>query len=314
MSGDDTAGRITSRSAGGEEDFWLVRHFLIETWPLMPPAFNWEVRRWDGSYFHNKQAGWPEKLGGAQGVRLWETEGGRLVGAVHPEGTGDAWLEIHKDFRRLEPEMLDWAEANLVRTVKDGRRKLGVFAWEYDEQRQQLLSQRGFKKREQGEVFRRKPCSEAVSKPPRMPGGYRLHEVRPGHAEDCERYAALLNAAFGRDFHKAQEIVTFTSKSPSFRSELELVAVAPDGSFAALAGMIYEEDNRYGLFEPVCATPKPRPLGLTGLLMVEGHRRACELGAECCHVATGIGAAANRFYSALGFEIISTGWMWVKEF
>ncbi len=314
MSAGDTAGRITSRPARGEEDFWLVRRFLIETWSLMPPAFNWEVRRWDGSYFHNAQAGWPEKWGGAQGVRLWETQEGRLVGAVHPEGTGDAWLEVHRDFRRLEPEMLEWAEANLVRPGKDGWRKLGVFAWDYDEQRQQLLGQRGFQQREQGDVFRRKPCSEAVSEPPRMPDGYRLHEVRPGHAEDCERYAALLNAAFRRDFHKAEEIATFTTKSPSFRSELELVAVAPDGSFAALAGMIYDEDNRFGLFEPVCATPRPRPLGLTGLLMGEGHRRACELGAECCHVATGIGMAANRFYSALGFEIIAAGRMWVKEF
>ena len=101
--------------------------------------------------------------------------------------------------------------------------------------------------------------------------------------------------------------------SPSFSPELELVAVAPDGSFAALAGLIYDAANRFGLFEPVCATPAPRPLGLTGALMLEGFRRMQSLGAEICYVSSGIGMAANRFYEAVGFKPVATGHYWVKE-
>ena len=164
-----------------------------------------------------------------------------------------------------------------------------------------------------GDVVREKPYTAELCPRMELPGGYRLHTVRPGHPEDCERYAALLNAAFRRSFHSAAEIVTFTENSPSFCQELELVAVAPDGSFAALTGMIYDQDNRYGLFEPVCATPEPRPIGLTGALMLEGWRRVRALGAEHCHVGTGIGMPANRFYEAVGFKIIRTGLYWVKE-
>jgi predicted N-acetyltransferase YhbS len=187
-----------------------------------------------------------------------------------------------------------------------------VRACEYDREREELLLARGYTKTKQGEVIREKPYV-GNQPPPGMPAGYRLHCVRPGHPGDCERYAALLNAAFRRDIHNAKEIAAFTLNSPSFNSELELAAVAPDGSFAALAGMIYDADNRFGLFEPVCATPEPRPLGLTGALMLEGHRRVRALGAEHCYVGTGMGMAANRFYNAIGFKVIHTCWYWKKE-
>ena len=308
-----TEEEINSRAAEGEDDFWLVRRFLIEAWGLMPPFFNWDIRRWDGSYFHNKQPGWDERWDGGKAVRLWETQNGRLVAAAHPEGKGDAWLEVHRDWRGLEDKMLDWAEANLAKPGEDDRRQLKVFAWEYDEQRQKLLASRGYARTDEGEVVRSKPYTDDAEPATRLPEGYRLHTVRPGNLEDCERYAALLNAAFRRTFHSAQELMTFTTKSPSFREELELVVVAPDGSFAALAGMIYDEDNRFGLFEPVCAHPESRRLGLTRKLMLEDWRRVRELGAEECYVGTGIGMPANRFYDSVGFKVINTGWLWAKQ-
>ena len=125
-----------------------------------------------------------------------------------------------------------------------------------DRERQELLGRRGYEKTAGGEHLRRW-CGACPPEGAPLPAGYRLHAVRPGHAEDCERYAALINAAFRRTCHTAQEVATFTMLSPSFSPELELVAVAPDGSFAALTGMIYDTGNRFGLFEPVCATPAP---------------------------------------------------------
>lgn len=302
----------TVRTAGGEEDFWLVRQFLIDTWQLMPPFYNWEIRRWDGWYWHREQPGWDTRYGGGKCVGLWQASDGQLVGAAHPENGGDVWLEIHLDYRNLIGEMLDWAEANLAKQNKAGRMQLIVPAWDYDAELEELLRARGYTNTQHGEVIREKPYT-GNEVPPQMPDGYKLHGVRRGHLEDCERYAALLNAAFRRDFHKAAEIATFTLNSPSFNPELELVAVAPDGGFAALAGMTYDDDNRFGLFEPVCAIPGPRPLGLTGKLMLEGHLRVRALGAEHCYVGTGIGAAANRFYDSVGFKVLHTRWYWKKE-
>jgi GNAT superfamily N-acetyltransferase len=304
--------RISMRTAEGEADFWLLRGFLEDTWPLAVPFFNWEVRRLDGAYFHNEKPGWDARWNGGSDLALWQKPDGQLVGAVHPEGKGQAWLQTHPDYHGLGGEMLDWAEVNLVHPDKEGCPRLIVFAWEYDEERQELLHQRGYTRTEAGDVLREKPYSGKEVLAPSMPEGYRVHEVRPGHTGDCERYAALLNAAFKRSIHSTQELVTFTTMSPSYRQEIELVAVAPDGSFAALTGMTYDENNRFGSFEPVCAIPGPKPLGLTGKLMLEGYRRVRQMGAEHCYVGTGIGMAANRFYEAVGFKIIHTGLYWKK--
>jgi len=311
MRDSNTQCNITMRTARGEEDFWLVRGFLLEIWGEMPPAFCWEVRRWDGSYFHDTKPGFKDSWGGADGVGLW-FDADRLVAVVHPEDGGDTWLEVRRDYRWLEPQLLDWAEQNLARPDKAGQNRTWVLAWDYDSERQALLASRGYVNTGKGEVFRERPYPNEPIAPVALPDGYMLHEVRPGNQQDAECYAALLNDGFRRDFHQAAEIVHFTENSPSFRSEIELVAVAPDGRFAALTGMIYDEVNRFGLFEPVCATRGPRPIGLTGLLMQEGWRRVRELGALTCHVGTGIGMAANRFYDACGFKVINTGYYWKK--
>jgi len=311
MSTSSTPERIGQRVAGGEADFWLVRQFLLDAWGLAAPGHVWDVRRWDGAYHHRAQSGWDAHWRGGQAVGLWETPAGRLVGAVHPESAGEAWLQVLPGYRWLEEAMLEWAEAELPSDLADGQRRLSVFAWDYDAQRIELLERRGYTRTAGGEHLRRWSLP-VPSVPVALPAGYRLHTLRPGHPEDCERYAALLNNAFQRTCHTAEEVANFTCHSPSFNAELELIAAAPDGSFAALAGMIYDSANRYGLFEPVCATRDPRPLGLTGLLMREGVRRAMALGAQHCYVGTGYGMPANRFYHAVGFKVQQSGSYWAK--
>jgi hypothetical protein len=44
-----TAGRVVARPFRNDEDYWLVRNLLIETYPITPTAFNWDIRRWDGA-------------------------------------------------------------------------------------------------------------------------------------------------------------------------------------------------------------------------------------------------------------------------
>lgn len=332
---------ITHRTGSGEADFWLVRQFLLDTWALMPLGRIWDVRRWDGAHFHRAPEGWDEHWRGGAAIGIWEVDdvpgtGRRIVATVHPEGAGEAWLEVHPDYRFLEDAMLAWAEANLACEPKPrpgastqpsgasaqtsgdqppsagARPRLTVFAADTDQQRQELLVSRGFTRTKGGEVLRRWQNPEPPP-PVALPTGYRFHELRPGDPQDCERYAVLINAAFRRTFHKAEEIANFTLHSPSFRADLELIAQAPDGSFAALAGMIYDAQNDYALFEPVCATPGPRPLGLTGLLMHEGVRRVLALGARDVYVGTAYGLAANRFYNAVGFKVVHSGSYWAKD-
>jgi hypothetical protein len=104
--------------AAGDEDFWRVRRLLLETYPITSLGFNWDVRRWDGKRFYDEIPALDSRLVGR--IRLWETGDGRLVGAVHPEGAGEPHLQVHPDYRHLEPDMITWAEEHLSIPTPDG--------------------------------------------------------------------------------------------------------------------------------------------------------------------------------------------------
>jgi ribosomal protein S18 acetylase RimI-like enzyme len=143
--------------------------------------------------------------------------------------------------------------------------------------------------------------------------GYTLRTTRPEDPAECQRMADLLNAAFGRDFHNAAEYHDFCRLAPSFRQDLDLVAVAPDGSFAAYVGIPYDDVNRRGIFEPVCTHPDHRRLGLAQALMQEGLRRLKALGAVDATVDTGNVLPANQLYDSLGFTEAYRGYAWHKS-
>ncbi|MHB0876427.1 MAG: GNAT family N-acetyltransferase [Anaerolineae bacterium] len=304
---------VTSRPFRDEADFWRIRDLLIETYPLTPPGFNWEIRRWDGGRFHREEQ---DQLNGwAESVRLWETAEGRLVGAVHPEGRGDAHLQLHPDYRPVEPEMLAWAEEHLAAPVEGSdRRQLEISVFEYDSPRRRLLAERGWEKMAYGGVFRRLRLGNRPLAQPVVARGYRMRTTRRGDGGDCQRIADVLNAGFGRTFHTAAEYRSFVAHSPSFRHELNLVAEAGDGSFACHVGVTYDEANHCGIFEPVCTVPEHRRKGLARGLMLEGLQRLKALGATDAYVGTGQGMLANELYEAVGFTEAYYNYCWRRSF
>ena len=158
----------------------------------------------------------------------------------------------------------------------------------------------------------RQPLPQAV-----VASGYGLrttHMEGEEQWQDCVHMAELLNAAFNRPgFHQAEEYHNFITRSPGFIHELNLVAVAPDGSFAAHAALNYDEANRYAIFEPVCTHPDHRRKGLAQALMLEGLRRVREIGATYVEVSTGDDAPANALYDSIGFTEYYKAYYWKKE-
>jgi GNAT superfamily N-acetyltransferase len=302
---------IRSRPLRDDDDVRRVRDLLIETHPISPPGFNWEVRRWDGFRFYTPTSEfdptWESK------VQLWETEEGRLVGAVNPEGTGDAYIQVHPHYRHfIEEEMFAWAEEHLARSIDGGGTQLAVVVFEYDQPRRRLLERRGYEKLDAGAIFYLLRFGLQATPDVQLADGYRLRETRPGSADDAQKIADLLNAAFQRDFHNAEEYLVFTEHAPSFRHDLDLVAEAPDGSFASYVGLPYDEQNRYAIFEPVCTHPDHTRRGLAQALMWEALRRARRLGALTASTETGRAADANRLYESIGFTETyeSSVWRW----
>ena len=304
---------IHNRPVQTEADYWRVYRLLIDCVRLVPLGFHWDMRRWEGMRFYEANPGGnPHWMNGRQ---LWETDDGQLVGMVHHEGGSTAYLEIHPDYRYLEPEMVEWAEANLRRPMQDADgEQLHFFVYEYDTSRQELLAGRGYEQMSYGGVIRQMWFGEHGLAQPQVAAGYTMRTTDPEDLADCQKIADLLNAAFGRTFHTAVEYQWFTRKAPGFRQYLDLVAVAPDGSFASYVGIPYDDVNRRGVFEPVCTHPDHRQRGLGKALMQEGLLRLQTLGAADVTVETGDMIPANALYGSLGFTAVQKGYYWRKVF
>ncbi|MBI5667170.1 MAG: GNAT family N-acetyltransferase [Chloroflexi bacterium] len=301
----------TVRPYRNDDDFRRARALLTATYPITPLGWNWDFRRWDGWRYYNADLNWNPAW--EQQVCLWQTTAGRVVGIAHTEyNRGDAYLDLHPDYRHLEAEMIAWAEDNLTAPDESRRRLLDWYVLEYDDARQRLLAERGYSLVEQSGVVRRLRLGDRPLPDVKLAPGYTLRSLRPGDWDDCQRIADVLNASFNRTIHNAQEFYHFSMLSPSFRFDLHLVAEAPDGSFAAHVGVNYDEATRNGIFEPVCTHPDHRRKGLAQALMLEGLRRLAVLGAADVTVDTGTAVPANALYESIGFTEAYRGFIWRK--
>lgn len=90
--------------------------------------------------------------------------------------------------------------------------------------------------------------------------------------------------------------------TPNYRGDLDLVAVAPNGDFAAYCLVWYDEASRVGEYEPVGAHPDWRRQGVTRAVVTEGLRRLHALGAKWAIVLTSSeNTPAVRLYESCGF-------------
>lgn len=294
------------------EDYDRIRDLLLQTQSLSPPGFNWDIRRWEGKCWYD-----PHPTGNPdwhKNSRLWETNAGMLTGLVHPDSPGFPYIEVHPDYRHLETEMIAWAEDNLAEPQTDDKgRKLQFFVYDYDVHRQRILEERGYQKMAYGGVIRHMRLGCQPLAQPNLAEGFSMRTTDPESDPDARQIADLLNAAFNRTFHTGLEYRQFTRRATCYRPELDLVAVAPDGRFAAYVGIPYDAYNKRGIFEPVCTHPDHRQKGLAKALMQEGLRRLKAWGAIDVVVETGDMIPANLLYAGLGFTAMYKGTYWLRE-
>lgn len=303
---------IANRPLQGEADALRLRQLLIDSYTLMGREFNWETRRWEGSYWCVSDAEHADPAWGAH-TQLWETAEGELIGAAIPDGPGDLALQIHPDYRTLEDAILDWAKEHLATTNDAGQRELITWAFDWDAERQDRLAHRGYAPRPDRFWHNRR---RAVSDPaPDCPlaEGYTLCSVQDTD-NDVQRWVACTNRVFGQsylpEYHR-----NFQQYSPSHNYDLHLIAEAPDGTFAAFAGLTVDTANRYATFEPVGTHPDHRRKGLARAVMFEGIRRLQALGTvDVVYVANWGTADAGKLYASVGLEHYATTTAWGKTF
>lgn len=182
----------------------------------------------------------------AQNVRLWEDAHGELIGYAGlwlpesgEEQAGYFWFQVHPQARgdRLEAEMLHWANSRMQeeQQVRGIPMRLRSGAREHLTERRALLEHWGFTSDRCFLNMRRNLGSDQILPEPQLPPGFTVRTIET--EEDVTAWVDLYNQSFidHWNYHPLTlEDHRHGLTHPDYRSDLDLVAIAPDGTFAAL--------------------------------------------------------------------------------
>lgn len=270
-------------------------------------------------------------------IRLWEDEAGRLLGygvtAITCEGGDNITdarlvLSIHPAMRHagLEDALIAWASAR-VRSVglargQPARLRTGLqeSTPTYIAYRRGVLEAHGFHPVRYGfKLALRLDQSLAV---PHLPPGYSLHPTQ-GPADVVEWVAAYNDAFYDHWNHRPTTVAAILHgmADPNYTPEHDLVAVGPDGRFAAFClCWVVPEDNaqrghREGAIAILGTRHDHRQIGLGRALLLAGlHRlRADGLATATIAVDAANPTGALRLYELVGFRKILTTVAYVKD-
>lgn len=295
------------------DDYWRVRAFLREAFlQNARHEFCWSLLRWDYWRWHIHENIFKFNL--PEVVSVWEANG-RIVAVLNPDNAGEAFLQIHPAFhsRALITEMLDIAEARLATLNEKGKRCLTVWAGAQDEARQRVLLARGYTKTTPAEYMRRRPLMDAIPAVP-LAAGYGIRAL--GDESELPARSWLSWKVFHPNApdedYQGWEWYRNVQRVPLYRRDLDLVAVAQDGTLAAFCTVWLDDVTRTAVFEPVGTHPAHQQLGLGKALMSEGLRRAQRLGATLASVSS-YSLAAHALYASVGFVEYDLSEPWQRE-
>jgi GNAT superfamily N-acetyltransferase len=307
--------KLIQRKYRHDDDQWKIRQFLREVFLLNNRReFSWPLYRWDYWRWHVNENIFKFNLEAA--IFLWETTDGKLAAVLHPDGAGEAFLDVHPDFRtpELEVEMMSVAETQFATTHTECCQRLILWAHASDPLRQNLLTRRGYSKSKWlPEYQRRRDMREPV--PDFQPAeGYTVRTL--GDESEHPKRSWVSWKAFhpGEPDEKYQgwDWYRNVQRAPLYRRDLDLVAVAPNGDFAAFVTLWYDDVTRTAAFEPVGTHPEYQRKGLSKALMAEGLRRVRDLGATLCTVNS-YSEQAGNLYASMGFVEYDLNEPWIKE-
>ncbi|MDD5263772.1 MAG: GNAT family N-acetyltransferase [Candidatus Bipolaricaulis sp.] len=249
-------------------------------------------------------------------VRLWH-DGSKLVGyaTLNDDPFFDWQVLPEYEGQGVESEALAWAEGLVAELrVKDAERWKGpmvVGTRQDNAERMEFLEQQGLQRREYVEVDMRRSLGVALpqeSLPPQaLRSGFHVRALAGDASEISGRAAAQREV-----WHPwtvgdvTDEQYARFMRMPGYERDLDVVAVAPDGTIAAYVNGWLDPVNKIGDFGPVGAREAYRRQGLARAVLLEGLRRMKARGMDRVCVSTGEGnVAARGLYESVGFRIVN---------
>ena len=295
---------ITVRSYNRETDYERVGHLLTDTYRPGKQHANWFLSRWEYMHFHPMldTATLPR-------IGIWE-DNGAIVGVVNFEHSlGPTYFQVHPEYSYLKPEMLIYAEENLVGLKEDGSKYVGAYINDFDPEFEEAAKEQGFKKlSEHAECMSELPITDPFPKI-LVPDGFSI--ISLADRDDLYLTNRLIHRGFnhpGEPPDTGLEERRLMQSAPNFDKNLNIIVVADNGDYCSYSGLWYERELRIAYVEPVCTDPDYRLRGLGTVAVLEGIRRCGELGATVAFVGSDI-----PIYLSMGFKKLYNINLWVKD-
>lgn len=257
-----------------------------------------------------------------QPCRFWAGPNG-VEALAWFESDGEVWLETLAGSEALIVEAVAWVEqawlAKLAREGRDPTTPVQIRAERHDADRIAALEALGYETAGPAGVGFRLRLDAGALPPVELPPGY---SVRDSVGVDPERRAAAHRAAWDHLDHLgivnarsqfSTEAYLSLTRLPVYDPTLDMLAVAPDGTFAASCICWPDQASGIGSFEPVGVALAHRGQRLASAVLREAAHRLQARGFREARVGTAhFNLAAIKAYLAAGFAPGGASHWWSK--
>ena len=226
----------------------------------------------------------------------------KIIGAaIYDMYFGEAFIAALPGYRRLIPEIADYAYENL----KD-ENGLGIAVNDKDKELQAILAAKGFSPVNQHETVMQIDIDNLREYV--LPEGFKM--VNPDPVEDnAMQWLFWQGFDHGTDYEEFKKTEQKPGRERKYlKKELGIAAQNEKGELVSFCCLWYMDGTDYAYVEPVCTIPSYRGKGIARSLIYEALNRVKEMGADKAYVISD-----NPFYEKLGFRKAETYTFWWKR-
>ncbi len=302
---------IRMRPFHWNDDFELLRSFLIDIFKLAP-YHSWIPSRLENVSFGPCGPEYQDEED--EYIKIWQEITGsdsKIVAVSFVKPSLECWIHTHPDYKYIEREIVLWIENHAKKMKSDsGDLKLNFITRDIDKKRVSLLKKLGYQEIElYGDLQVR-----AIDLPVpdcEIPDGFEITNAIMEN--DFEKYREVQSSVFSHCKVMTKKLLMHYASASFYNSELDIVAVAPDGRFAAFCTVRIDPVSRIAELEPVGTHPDFRKLGLARAVVLEGLNRVQMYNPSViCIPGAAASESARKLYESVGFRIIGGEYLWSK--
>ncbi len=298
-----------------DRDYDQLRQFLRDAFFMNNHIeMNWFVQRFDYFYWHiwkNCLEQPPQKC-----AIIVRDDNANFLGAIFQESFGAVALQTHphRCTKELLAFMVERAEETYFKRSQDGGKKLYIACELQDKLKTEVLLHRGYRiatgEDRCGRIYL--PDFEPVVT---VPEGFSLRSL--GTRDELPARSWVSWRAFHPnepdEKYEGWEWYLNIQKAPLYKRDLDIVAVADDGTLAGFVTIWFDDVTRSGYFEPVGVEPIFHRRGIARAMLHEGLRRLKEIEAQWAFLDSNEGPV-HTIYDKCGFKETLMYKSWLKEF